>query len=454
MIYANPDEPVVRGSGWTFAAFADAAPTRQMLDEIVGDRPAVLLSADGGAAWVSSRALSMAAISRRTADPAYGAIVRDARGEATGLLKGTAVRHATAIFAEPSIEDRSRALRVAIQEMHRNGITSVHDPVAHLNSYTRASLDDLDVYEVALKHGDLKVRVHAGVLVASVPLTDADFDRFDAMRARYPDDPVFKLGALKIWLDGTIDAQTAAMLAPYERSTPAGAEMIDADQLNRMVRLADARGWQVMIHAAGDKAVRMALDAFQHAARSNLAPPRGRRHRIEHAEAIDPADLRRFGALGVIAAMQPVRAQEQEILTRALGAERASRLWQYRSLAAAGGRVTLGSDWPYGSLNPLRAIQAVVTRTAPDEEPTGGWSPSERLSLKAAIEAYTSAPAWASFDEQRKGTLAPGMLADIVVLDRNIFDLPASKIASAAVSVTIFDGKIVYRRGTPPSGTD
>jgi predicted amidohydrolase YtcJ len=289
----------------------------------------------------------------------------------------------------------------------------------------------------------------------TAPLGDDVLDRFEAIRTRYPDDPLFKTGALKIWLDGTADAHTAAMLTPYGARPSAGAEpAIAADDLNRMVRLADARGWQVMTHAAGDRAVRMALDAYQHAARSNLAPARGRRHRIEHAEYVDVADLRRFGALGVIASMQPVDAARAERRSSVLGLERAARGWQHRAISATGARLTFGSDWPAASLNPLLGIHAAVTRTTRDGKPApAGWTPSERLTLRAALEAYTSAPAWASFDEQRKGTLEPGMLADIVVLDSDIFDMAPSKLASAGVSVTIFDGKIVYRRGGHPSST-
>jgi hypothetical protein len=202
-----------------------------------------------------------------------------------------------------------------------------------------------------------------------------------------------------------------------------------------------------MTHAAGDRAVRMALDAYRHAARSNLAPARGRRHRIEHAESIDPADLGRFGALGVLASMQAVDPGRVEMRTRALGAERAARGWPFRSIVSAGGRLIFGSDWPAGPMRPLLGVRAAVTRTTPDGTPAGGWTPRERLTLEAALKAYTSVPAWASFDDQRKGTLAPGMLADIVVLSSDIFDEPASRLASVTVDVTIFDGKIVYRRG-------
>lgn len=439
-IDAHPAEPWVKGRGWTFTAFADALPTRQILDDIVADRPAFLLSADGSAAWVNSRALEMARVTRRTEEPASGAIVEDARtGEPSGLLKGSAVRLVSRLISEPSRDERARALRAAVAEAHRNGITSVQN--------ADGSERDFDLYQRARNNGELMIRIVSALPVTS-PLSEQELERLDAIRARYPDDPLFKTGPLKLWLDGTTEAHTAAMLAPYAtRADMKGEPAIAPDDLNRMVRLADAQGWQVMTHAAGDRAVRMALDAYRHAARSNLAPARGRRHRIEHAETIDPADLRRFRALGVIASMQPVDLARAELRAAALGLERASRAWQHRSIVASGARLAFGSDWPAASFNPLAGIHAAVTRTTREGGPLGGWTPSERISLRAALEAYTSAPAWASFDEQRKGTLEPGMLADIVVLNSDIFEAPPSKLAAAAVEVTIFDGKIVYRRG-------
>jgi predicted amidohydrolase YtcJ len=245
---------------------------------------------------------------------------------------------------------------------------------------------------------------------------------------------------------------------------------IAPDDLNRSARLADGRGWQIMMHAEDDDAVRMALDAYQHAARSNLAPPRGRRHRIEHAESVDTPDVVRFGALEVLASVQPldmarggpVGASSPPERAEALVADRAGiapldavrgrRL--YSSVTAAGGRLTFGSDWPAATMNPLLGLHAAVKGTTKDEDHDGRRKVNERLPLKTALTAYTSAPAWASFDEHRKGTLEPGMLADIVVLSKDIFDAPPAELVSTTVEVTIFDGKIVYRRGARPDVTD
>jgi predicted amidohydrolase YtcJ len=216
------------------------------------------------------------------------------------------------------------------------------------------------------------------------------------------------------------------------------------------VRLLDARGWQIIAEAGGARAVRMALDAYEHAARANPLPPRGRRHRLERIGVVDPADVPRFGSLGIIASLQPVSAPadaRMETWLHRVGPERVARAWPAASIATAGGRLALGSGWPAAALNPLAVIHAAVNRTphaGPSETmPNSG----EGISLKRAIDAYTSVPAYASFDEQRKGVLKAGMLADLVVLSGDIFKTPAGRLASTEVEATIFDGRVVYRRG-------
>ena len=441
---ANPDRPWVLGRGWYYEPFPGGLPTRQILDAIVSDRPAQLVSYDGHTTWVNTRALRMAGITRRTPDPANGVIVKDPRtGEPTGVLKESAMRLVGRFVPAATKDDRARALRSAIGEAQRFGVTSIQ--------VAGASVEDFEVYADAARTGDLRVRVYAAVRPEGT-LDEAALDALETVREQYADGALFKSGAIKIGLDGVIEAHTAAMLEPYANRNTAGEPTIAPDDLNRSVRLADARGWQLMTHAIGDRGVRMALDAYAHAARSNPAPARGRRHRIEHLETVDAADVTRFGALGVIASMQPFHGSpspsQMEVWTRNIGDERAARGWMYGSIAAAGGRLAFGSDWPVVPLNPMLGIHTAVTRTTPDGIPEDGWNPVQKLALTRAIDAYTSGAAWASFDEQRKGTLTPGMLADIVVLSGDIFSQKAkpSGLASTRVAVTVFDGKVVYQR--------
>jgi predicted amidohydrolase YtcJ len=438
---ANPDAPWVLGRGWSSQQFVDNLPTRQELDAVIADRPAELISADGHASWVNSRALRLAGITRQTPNPPNGVIVRDPRtGEATGVLKETAMALVGHRVPAPSPEDRARALRATIDEAHRYGVTSIQTAVKHA--------EDLELFADARRAGDLSVRVYAALSVSAV-LDESVIEGLDAVAKRYPDDPLFKAGAIAIVLDGAIETETAAMLQPYTTGTAAGDPAIADDDLNRMARLLDARSWQMMTRAVGDRAVRMALNAYEHAARSNPRPNRSRRHRIEHVETTDEADVPRFGALNVIASMQPYRGSPNpnlELWTRNIGPARAARGWAYGRIAEEGGRLAFGSDWPGASLNPMLGLHTAVTRATPDNLPEGGWNPIDRLTLKKAIDAYTSGAAWASFDEQRKGTLSAGMLADLVVLSDDIFTAPAKSLASTRVSVTIFDGKVVYRR--------
>jgi predicted amidohydrolase YtcJ len=445
----HPDQPWVTGRGWHYDAFADGLPTRQLLDAAVPDRPAQLLAFDGHTSWVNSKALQLAGITKRTPDPPNGAIVKDPRtGEPTGALKESAVTLVARLIPPATREEKQQALRDAIAEAHRYGITSIQN--------ASGNTDEFEIYAELRRGGDLDLRVYSATTIRGVP-TDAELDALDATAREYPDDPLFKAGAAKIVLDGVIDAHTAAMLAPYANDPGSGEPRIAPDDFNRLARLLDARGWQIMTHAIGDRAIRMALNGYEHAARSNPAPARGRRHRIEHVGTVDAEDLPRFGALGVIASMQPIHGTPApnyiDLWSRNIGPDRASRGWPYKSITAGRGKLAFGSDWPVAPLDPLRGIHIAVTRTTADGLPEGGWYPEQRLALKAAIEAYTADAAWASFDEQRKGTLEPGMLADLVVLSKDIFSAPPASLASTGVEVTIFDGRIVYRRDAK-SGTN
>jgi predicted amidohydrolase YtcJ len=443
-----PDRPWVIGRGWSYAVFPGGLPTRELLDQVVPDRPAYIECYDGRAAWANSKALALAGITRRTPNPKNGVIVKDSKtGEPTGVVKESATELFKKVIPEPTREEKLQALRAAIGEAHRFGVTSVQD--------AGGGEADLELYDELRKAGDLTVRVYSALSIGS-GFSEADADALDGIRRRYPDDPLLKTGAVKIVADGVVETHTAAMLAPYSNKTTTGIVNHPAAELDRVVGTMDRRGWQIMIHATGDGAVRMALDAYEHAAAANPAPPRGRRHRIEHAETIDTADLARFGKLGVVASMQPFRANpgadQMDVWAANVGSARASRAWAWKSILDGGGRLAFGSDWPIVRLDPLMGLHVAVTRTTPAGGPEDGWLPEQRLPLNAALDAYGPGAAYASFDEHRKGSLAPGMLADIAIFSTDIFALPPGRLLDAVVDTTIFDGKVVYTR--PPSTTD
>lgn len=435
---AHPEREWIRGRGWTYEPFGGGLPTRQMLDALVPDRPAWFTAYDGHTGWANSRALAAAGITRNTESPRNGMIVRDRQGDPTGALKEQAMSLVVSALPATSREDQLAALRDATAFAHRVGVTSVQN--------AGGSPADLTLFDALREEGDLEVRVYQAFSVGP-DLSEADADRLDEIRTEYPDDPLLKAGAAKLTLDGVVETHTAALLGPYADGVPSGTPNFTAEELDRIVTMLDRRGWQVAIHALGDGAVRMALDAFEHAARMNPPPAQGRRHRIEHIETIDPADVPRFADLGVVASLQPYHGNpsQLEMWSAHLGRERGERGWLYESLRRAGATVAFGSDWPVVSLDPRFGLHVATSRTAPDGTPEGGWVPDERMDLGHAIDAYTAGGAFASFDDQRKGTLEAGMLADVVILSGDIFS-PDIPILGTDVTVTIFDGRVVYSR--------
>ena len=437
----------IRGRGWAYELFPGGLPTREQLDAVVSDRPAVMGCFDGHSIWVNSKALAAAGITKNTPDPPNGTIVRDPKtGEPTGLLKESpASTLVTRVIPKPTRADQRRALRAALAEALKYGVTSVTDAAG--------SPENLEVYDEARRAGELTARVYYSLLVTP-GFTQRDADRFDAVWRAHPDTPFLKTGIIKMFLDGVIETNTAAMLAPYanDQST-SGKANYNQEDFNRIVQMLDRRGWQIMVHGLGDGAVRMALNGFEKATAVNPAPARGRRHRVEHIETIDLEDVPRFGKLGVIASMHPegdfIPANPPASTAtpgfmlgawgRNIGPERAARGGMWRSISEAGGRVVFGSDWPVASLDAMSRITSIVHR------PPRPGGTDQRLSMVAAVSDYTSVPAYASFDETQKGILKPGMLADIVVLATDVFGHPPASRADVAVKATIVDGKVVFR---------
>jgi len=451
---ANPGTGWVVASGWSPEQFKNSLPTRHLLDSVIKDRPALIYAADEGdrLVWVNSRALQLAGITRKTPDPADGTIIRDGRrGEPSGVLRGAVASTVATLIPAPSRDERAEALRAAIAEANTRGITSAQNTASSCER-------DLDLFAEARRSRELTVRVYCSVeLDPHAVAKEADLAPYDDIRKRYPDDPLFKVGALSFNVDGTLPAHSAALLEPYAGSEDAGEPLADPDELNRAVRLADAAGWQVVTHATGDRAVRMALTAYAHAIRSNRLPPRGRRHRLEHLGIVDATDLPRLGPLGITASMQPSMMPSDEagfeLLSKSIGPTRADESFPLAKLATET-RVLLGSAWPAHTLDPIAVLQRATGVFTPLTDPDAPAPADSSLKLKPAIDAFTSSGAWASFDDQRKGSIAPGMLADLVVLSADVIGSPDA-LDTASVAVTIFDGKIVHRAGshalTPPA---
>jgi len=439
---ANPGRQWVLGRGWYYSPFPGGLPTRQQLDELVPDRPAYMTCYDGHTGWANTAALRLAGITAKTPDPADGVVMKDpGTGEPTGVLKEAAMGLMSKVLPQPTREDRLRAISRASREASRLGLTSIHE--------AGTSEASLDLFEEARKAGSLSVRVYAALSVKD-GMTEADADAFDALRRHYAANPQIKVGAVKVMADGVIEAHTAAMLAPYANNPTSGHANYTPRELQRIVTMMDRRGWQVMTHAIGDGAVRMTLDAYDAAAKANPAPPAGRRHRVEHAETVDPADFPRFGQQNTIVSYMPFHANptpaQLTVWTANIGPDRSSRGWIVRTMQQAGARQVFGSDWPVVDLDPRLEINMAVTRRTAEGLPKEGWLPDQAIALPDAIETMTAAGAYASFDEAKKGRLAPGLLADIVILSKDVFAQPPERFLDAVVDTTILGGKVVYQR--------
>jgi predicted amidohydrolase YtcJ len=439
----HPGTGWLRGRGWLYAPFPGGSPTRSQLDEVLPDRPAMMSCYDGHSVWVNSKALELAGITKDTPNPPNGEIVKDPRtGEPTGHLKESAADLMDPVLPKPTEEDTRAALKAAVAQANQFGVTSIQN--------AGGSIDEIARFEAAKHDGSLTVRTYLA-FSANAATTEADADRMVETWKRLGEDPFVRSGIVKMFADGVIESRTAAMLAPYANSTTAGAPNLSPDDLKRVVAMLDKRGLQVQIHAIGDRAIRMSLDALEHAASVNPAPARGRRHRLEHIEAVAEDDIARFGRLGIIASQQPMHVVLGDMNQPKpagpwpdnVGPERFARAWAWRRIMAGGGRIAFGSDWPVATLDPGPGIWLAATRvTLP-----GGTE--QAMPMADVIRGYTAWPAYASFEDQRKGTLAPGMLADIAVLTTDVFTGPPARPSDAVVQATIFDGRVVYSRPSP-----
>ena len=431
----------VTGKGWGPSDFPDLQPHRRHLDAAFPSQPVVISDRDGHQVLVNSHVLAVARITRTTPDPPNGRIGRDASGAPTGLLQEAAASLVQTLLPPVSADEAYASLLSEMTKAAAFGLTSLQDATIGDDPAVRVG-----AYERARREGTLTVRVRV-----SVPLerdvTAARLAEVVALRDSHRDG-LLSFGIAKGMLDGTVDGHTAALLLPYaDRPAETGLLMWDQVALDAAVAAYDKAGLQVQLHAVGDRAIRMALDAFAQAARANATTER--RHRIEHVELPSPDDLPRFRALGVIASTQAMFASPDAItltsFAPALGPERASRADAFRQLDDALAVQAFGSDYPVFTMEVVRGIHAAVTRQLPDGTPAGGWYPANRISVAAALRHYTADAAWASFDETEKGTLSPGRFADLVVLSDDIFSVAPEKLPTVRPLLTMMGGKVTWQ---------
>jgi len=422
----------INGSGWDHTLWPEKTfPNRQQLDEVSPKNPVLLTHVSGHVAVANSLALKLAGISRDTASPPGGEIEKDGNGEPTGMLKeGSAMRLVESKIPPATAEQRRRGIELALEDVAKNGVTSVQD-----NSAWEAFL----TYRALKNDGKLTVRITEWLPFAA-PLEQLEQMRRDGGTT----DPWLRTGALKMVTDGALGSRTAAMLAPYsDDAKTTGIMTIEPDKLTALAIERDKAGFQLNFHAIGDRANRVCLDAFEAAAKAN--GPRDRRDRIEHAQVVAPADFSRFAQLGVIASMQPshettdMRWAEQRV-----GPERAKGAYAWATMRKYGVRLAFGTDYDVEPISPFRGLYACVTRELPDGGPKDGWEPQEKISLGDCIRAYTSGSAYGEFMEGKKGELKPGEFADFIVLANDLTKIEPRQYPSVKVLRTVVGGRIVY----------
>lgn len=433
---ARQPEGWLQGRGWDQNLWPDQQwPTRQVLDAVVADRPVMLRRVDGHAAWVNSRALALAGITAETPDPAGGAILRDERGEPTGILVDNAAALVRDVIPPPSPAETERRIRLAMQHCVARGLTAIHE--------MGARWDRVQIYQRLAAAGELDLRV--------VVFLEDDPATLDAGLAAGPfmsDDQMLLVGGVKLYADGALGSRGALLLDDYsDQPGSQGLQVTPREHLVEVCRRAWSAGFQVATHAIGDGANRLVLDVYE-----EVLGPDGPDHRwrIEHAQIVDPADLARFAGLGVIASMQPVHCtSDMDWVPDRLGNHRIAGAYAWRSLLDSGAVLSFGSDAPVEAVDPVPGLFAACTRTHADGTPPGGWLPHEVLGPREALRAFTLGPAYAAGLEADLGVVAPGWLADLTVLDADPTAVAPADLQHLRPWLTMVQGRVAWQAAAP-----
>ncbi|HZH18285.1 MAG TPA: amidohydrolase [Archangium sp.] len=421
----------ITGGDWDHELWGGELPRREWIDAVTPDHPVWVNRLDGHMSLANSAALRAAGVTAATQEVPGGTIVRGPQGEPTGILKDNAQALVDRVRPPPPAELSDRALEAAMRYVAEQGVTSVQN---------MGTWEELAIFERAHAAGRLRTRIYA-----AVPLETWERLR-DTVAQRGRGDMWLRIGGLKGYVDGSLGSHTAAFHQPFtDAPADKGLLVNTPEDLYRWVSGADRAGLHVMVHAIGDRAIGLQLDTFARVAAEN--GPRDRRFRIEHAQHIAPEDVKRFAELDVIASMQPYHAiDDGRWAERVIGPERAKTTYAFKSLLDAEARVAFGSDWYVAPPTPLEGIYAAVTRRTLDDRNPGGWVPEQRIGVEDALRAYTLGGAHASFEEQEKGTLEPGKLADLVLIDRDLTRVPPETIRDAKVVLTVVGGQAVFER--------
>lgn len=423
----QPKGTWITNGDWDHENWGGELPSRFWIDSVTSEHPVWINRLDGHMALANTAALKASGITDKVKDVPGGTIVRDNKGRITGIFKDNAM--SLIHVPEPSPQQEDAALEAAMNYVASHGVTSVHNMSGYMEAFERAH-----------QSGKLKTRIYAGMMLSEWKKLA------DKINRQGRGDDWLRIGALKEFVDGSLGSHTAAFFKPYtDVPNDSGFFVIPEDELYRRIKSADSAGLQVMTHAIGDKAIHVLLNIYERVTREN--GDRDRRFRIEHAQHIHPNDIGRFSALKVIASMQPYHAiDDGRWAEKIIGYERCKTTYAFRSLLDAGAAVAFGSDWFVAPPIPLYGIYAAVTRRTLDDKNPQGWIPEQKITVEEALKAYTIHAAYASFEQKRKGSLEPGKLADYLILEKNIFEIPAEEIRTVNVIRTVVGGKIVFEK--------
>ncbi len=439
---SEPGE-LIKGGHWEHEMFKDKKwPSKELLDKVSPNNPVMLNRADGHSVLVNSYILKASGITRNTPVPFGGEIQKDpVTGEPTGILKENAERLIVTGEVKPRRTEEEETLRLAqgyllaLKEARELGVTSIQIP----------GTADFAAYEKLQSDGNLTSRIDIGESLTADTLI---LKKYLDLARKYPRESNWiRFGYLKAFMDGTIGSGTALMFEPFsDNPNSSGLEMMPYDEFENMVITADKYGFQIGVHAIGDKGNNWVLNAYEKAQQVN--GKRDSRHRDEHAQTLQPSDIPRFARLGVIASMQPTHCiSDKKFCIKRIGAERAKGAYAWKSLADAGANLAFGTDYQVEPLNPMEGLYAAVTRKDRLGEDGDGWYPEQKISMEEAIRYYTLGSAFAQFMDNRKGMIRTGYLADIVITDKDLLSIPENEIMKTRVDYTITGGKIVYASG-------
>lgn len=438
----NPTKEWITGRGWQYTFFESGLPDHESLGAILDEKPVLIRAYDGHSAWANKKALSLAGIDRNTKYNGFGEIVKDKNGEPTGTLRESAMDLVSRNVPTPAHVEKLNALRKGMKLAASLGITSIQN--------ADGSEEDLLLYKELLNNGELTLR-YAAAFSVDENTTDENITSFVKLKDSVGvNNPMIRADAIKFMIDGVIESHTGYMLEPYADISSTdplahGQLAVPIEKYQELVSKLDKSGFRIYTHAIGDKGVHESLNAYEKAIKIN--GKRDSRHRIEHIETVSPDDIPRFASLGVMPSMEPIHADPGTISVweKAIGETRLPWSFAWKEMLKSNAYLVYSSDWPACiDINPLRGLHVAVNRRTPDGFPEGGWIVKNKITMAQALKAYTSAGAFSSFEESRKGQIKTGHLADIIVYSQDLFTIDPMKTHETKVVLTIFDGKIIY----------